>query len=239
MSELVQNCPRCGAKAITFDVKAAHQTSYAYGWQLNVEAFSLCRNCSKTTTFLLSQKHDHSNIKLDEKEIIGIKGTLNNLFSLQGFVSVKDKAPTPPPAHLPKDIEKAFREGAVCSSVGCYNAAATMFRLCLDLATRGMLPEADCTGLNNKIRRSLGLRLEWLFDNNLLPAALRELSQCVKDDGNDGAHEGILDGEDAEDLNEFAYLMLERIYTEPQRIALAKDRMKQRKLKPKANDPIA
>lgn len=48
--------------------------------------------------------------------------------------------------------------------------------------------------------------MEWLFDNHLLPESLRGLAECVKDDGNDGAHEGILDKAAAEDLEDFAYL---------------------------------
>ena len=109
-------------------------------------------------------------------------------------------------------------------SIGCYNAASTMFRLCIDLSTRAMLPAGDAEGLNSRVRRNLGLRLPWLFDNGILPEALRELSSCIKDDGNDGAHEGSLNKEDAENLLDFTYVILERIYTEPKRIQLAKER---------------
>ncbi|MFP3847796.1 DUF4145 domain-containing protein [Pseudomonas sp. W5-01] len=231
MSELVEGCPRCGAQAITFDVKAAHQTGFLYGWQLNAEVFAACRNCHKSTTFFLVQKNDHMELKIDEKVLVGLSVTLNNVFLIQGFVSSKDRVANPPPDYLPPNIDKAYREGALCSSIRCYNAAATMFRLCLDLATRPMLPAQDVNGMNNRIRRSLGLRLEWLFRNNVLPAALEELSHCVKNEGNDGAHEGTLEEQDAADLNDFAHLMLERIYTEPRRIAIAKERMDQRKNK--------
>ncbi len=95
-----------------------------------------------------------------------------------------------------------------------------------------MLPQDDTNGLNRRIRRSLGLRLPWLFDQNILPEALRELSVCIKDDGNDGAHEGTLSEEDAEDILDFAYVMLERIYTEPKRIELAKERRSNRRERP-------
>ena len=109
-------------------------------------------------------------------------------------------------------------------SIGCFNAAGTMFRLCIDLSTRAMLPAEEVEGLNPKVRRDLGLRLPWLFDNRILPDPLRELSSCVKDDGNDGAHEGTLKKEDADDLLDFTYALLEPIYTEPKRLQLAKER---------------
>ena len=96
-----------------------------------------------------------------------------------------------------------------------------MFRLCVDHATVALLPEANENGLNSAVRRSLGLRLEWLFANGRLPEALRDLSHAVKEDGNDGAHAGILQEQDAEDLLDFTVALLERLYTEPKRIELA------------------
>jgi hypothetical protein len=104
-----------------------------------------------------------------------------------------------------------------------------MFRLCIDLATRPLLPEEELDGLTRKIRRDLGLRLPWLFDNSKLPSDLRELSSCIKDDGNDGAHAGTLKKEDAEDLLEFASAFLERLYTEPEKLRLAKERRDDRR----------
>jgi hypothetical protein len=91
------------------------------------------------------------------------------------------------------------------------------------------LPESDSNGLNAKIRRSLGLRLKWLFEQSLLPNALEDLSSCIKEDGNDGAHEGTLGKEDAEDILDFTFALLERMYTEPERLRLAKERREARR----------
>ena len=137
--------------------------------------------------------------------------------NIEGFINLKDIVTESAPDHLPLDIKNAFQEGATCLAVNCYNAAGTMFRLCLDLATRSKLPAPDAEGLNVKVRRDLGLRLPWLFDQGLLPEDLLELSACVKDDGNDGAHAGTLKKEDAEDLMDFTVALLGRMYTEPER----------------------
>ena len=104
-----------------------------------------------------------------------------------------------------------------------------MFRLSLDITTRSLLPQEETEGLNAKTRRDLGLRLPWLFDNGRLPESLRDLSTCVKEDGNDGAHAGNLSEEDAEDLLDFSYALLERLYTEPARIRDATERRKVRR----------
>jgi hypothetical protein len=223
MSELVANCPRCGAKAMTFDLVNQIPIHIRYDWQAWFEAFCVCRACNKSTIFVLSQKdiHDKEEIK---KGLSKLDRAVNQVMKVESHISLKDAATQQPPEHLPKNIEAAFREGAACMSIGCYNAGGTMFRLCIDLATRAMLPEGDAEGLNAKTRRDLGLRLPWLFDNGVLPEALRELSACIKEDGNDGAHQGTLGEEDAGDILDFTYVLLERLYTEPKRIEIAKER---------------
>ncbi len=165
------------------------------------------------------------------KGLLNLEQALNRFVTIEGFVSLKDRSGEAPPEHLPSDIEAVFREGATCLAVGCNNAAGTMFRLCLDLATRERLPE-DAPGLNTSVRRNLGLRLPWLFDSGKLPEALRELSGCVKEDGNDGAHAGTLTVKEAEDLLDFTRILLERLYTEPARIRLARERRDKRRGEP-------
>ena len=230
MSELVADCPRCRSKKITFDLLCYILTGIEYAWQHYCEAFCICRACNHSTVFILSQndpKHkDHFT-----KELIKLPIAVNQVATVEGHISLKNMASEHPPEHLPKNIEAAFREGASCLSIACYNAAATMFRLCIDLATKAMLPTDNEEGLNESIRRSLGLRLAWMFDHHLLPEALRDLSSCIKDDGNDGAHEGSLGENDARDILEFTYVLLERIYTEPKRLELAKERRTARRSK--------
>ena len=103
-----------------------------------------------------------------------------------------------------------------------------MFRLCVDLATRPLLPDPKDAGAtlqpNSKTRRDLGLRLRWLFDNGLLPTGLSQLAKCIREDANDGAHVGSLTKADAEDLLDFTIALLERLFTEPKRLELAEAR---------------
>jgi hypothetical protein len=161
--------------------------------------------------------------------IMGFEGSVNDFFEVRGYVSLKDFSRREPPEYLPEDIRAAFIEGATCHSVGCPNAAATMFRLCVDHATKALLPGTDTNGLNSTIRRSLGLRVRWLLDQLLLPETLRDLSTCIREDGNDGAHAGILSDADVEDLIDFTSILLERLYTEPERLKLARQRRDSRR----------
>jgi len=229
MSELVANCPRCGSRQITFDVTAVKIIGQEYGWQYWYEAFGICRHCSRTTIFVLSESVNTDYKNVHEVGLLKVTGALNRYVTVERHVSLKDQSSIAPPAHMPKEIEAIFKEGATCLAVGCYNAAGTMFRLCVDLATRAMLPTEESEGLNAKVRRDLGLRLPWLFANGRIPDVLKELSSCIKEDGNDGAHAGTLKQPDAEDLLDFTTALLERIYTEPERLKLAQERRDSRR----------
>jgi hypothetical protein len=229
MSELVADCPRCRASRITFDLTAYKVVGMAYGWQQLYEAFCICRHCGLPTIFDLSDKGQQEKKYIKETGLDRIGVAVNPLINIKGFVSLKDNVGEPPPEHLPDLINAVFEEGATCLAVGCFNAAGTMFRLSVDLATKALLPEIDEEGLNAKIRRNLGLRLPWLFAQGLLPDALHELSMCIKEDGNDGAHKGTLTQTDVEDILDFTTALLERLYTEPHKLHLAKERREKRR----------
>ena len=232
MSELVADCPRCKAKQMTFDLISQIPTVVHYDWQQWYEAFCICRSCSRSTIFVLSQSEYSANDLLTKTTLSDLNFAVNKVLKVEGHVSLKDQVAVQPPPHLSENIEAAFREGAACQAIGSFNAAAAMFRLCVDLATKPLLPEENSQGLNNATRRNLGLRLPWLFDSGVLPEALRELSSCIKDDGNDGAHDGSLGEEDAADVADFTFELLERLFTEPERLRLAKQRREERR-KPK------
>ncbi|WP_312809478.1 DUF4145 domain-containing protein [Agrobacterium cavarae] len=222
MSILTADCPRCGAKNMSFDLKEQTLAGVVNDWQRILEVFCVCRGCSQSTVFRVRQRNSQSSVVI-ERGLCDFVGAVNKFVAIERYISIRDNSIQPPPEHLPENIKRIFEEGAACMAVGCYNAAATMFRLCLDLATKAMLPE-EAEGLNNSIKRNLGLRLPWLFNNGLLPAALSDLSSCIKDDGNDGAHEGLLTKEDSADILDFTFILLERLYTEPKRIEIAAQR---------------
>jgi hypothetical protein len=243
MSLLITDCPRCGAKQITFDVVAQSHCGTLHNWQNWFETFCVCRACGRSTVFLIGLTDiNYRDTFYQAKGIVSFPDALNPYFEIERFISIRDNVSTKPPEHLPDDIKKAFIEGAACLSIECNNAAATMFRLCVDLATRPLLPprkgedeadesepsttadskpkDADEPQPNRKQRRDLGLRLKWLFDNGKLPSDLRGLAGCVHQDGNDGAHVGNLSKEDAEDLIDFTSILLERLFTEPEKLKL-------------------
>ena len=240
MPLLVADCPRCGAAAHTFDVLAHIYRSQDYGWVNYHEVFSVCRNCDLPTIFGIRMTIKGREIDLEQSqdisnrpnEIMSVKGSLNRFFEVVRYVSLRDNQQIEPPEHLSGAINKVFKEAAACYSIECYNAAGTMLRLCLDLASRPLLPDPSKSEVlqpDERQRRELGRRLGWLFQQGLVPVELKGLATCVREDGNDGAHAGNLSKEDASDLLDFTVAFLERLITEPKKLELAEARRKERR----------
>ena len=232
MPTIVEDCPRCGAKSMTFDVVSDVWQGTRYNWQDIIEVGAICRRCKGQSVLRISLTEVGAKGRFHETgSVTKLVGDLEPLFRSDGFIDVSEVNAMDAPENLPPDIDAAFREGAKCLAIDCPNAASSMFRLCLDMATRSLLPpvEEPPNGPSNHERRNLAPRLRWLFDHGLLPADLRDLSTAVKENGDEGTHEGKLTEADAADVFDFAVALLERLYTQPARIAAAQERRAARK----------
>ena len=213
MALLVTDCPRCGARKITFDLSRQHRIQSRV-W----ETFSVCRECGRSTVFVLSGARSPL-----EAETAGTH------VNIRGYVSIADHNTRTAPDHVPPDIAAAFNEGARCLAIDCFNAAAAMFRLALDILTRERIISGDLVPPDEQTARVLGRRLKWLLKIENLPEGLRDMASVVKDDGNEAAHRGTVDKETAEDLIDFTERLLTQLYTEPARIKTAKERSVKRR----------
>lgn len=238
MSTFVFDCPNCAAKNSTFDVNGFTPIPvepYFDAWSL----FSTCRSCGISCCITASLNIDTFNgvnnryLELSTKQntiidFLGTNGDLNKRFE-DFFYSPILPNTILPPEYLPEEIQTIFIEATKCFSIGCYNASGAMFRLCLDITTKHLVEIHLHLNPSSNDNRSIHSRLTWIFNNNVLPRGLEDLSRCIKDDGNDAAHDGSLGKVEAEDLLDFTYELLENVYTQPERIKIAKSRREQRR----------
>ena len=160
--------------------------------------------------FVLSESVNGNYKLVHDKGLLNIAGGVNRYVGIEGFISLKDTAAVEPPEHIPENVEKIFREGRHAYPLDATSAAGTMFRLCIDIVKREMLPEGDVEGLNARARRDLGLRLPWLFDHGNLPEACESYRLvCAKTVTTVPMQEPSTQ-EDAEDLLDFTIMLLER-----------------------------
>jgi len=214
---------------MTFDVVSQVHVFTLHTWQNWYEIFCECRSCDLSTVFLVGLGNTGLKDTLSQSQgIVNFSDDLRPYIEIEGFISVRDLVSINPPEHLPDEIKNAFNEGAACLSIDCFNAAASMFRLCVDLVTLPLLSVRE-DKTKPKPYDTLGRRLRWMFDNKILPGELRELATCIREDGNDGAHAGTLTKADADDLVDFTIALLERLITEPKKLELAKERRETRR----------
>jgi hypothetical protein len=137
----VDDCPRCRAANMTFDVLNAIPFERQYSWQRRYEIFCVCRNCRVSTVFVIGQRADaESDFLANHESLVTLQGALNQYFDTLGVVCLKDMGGQAPPEFVPSNIATAFAEGATCIVTNCFNAAGAMFRLVIDLSTRPLLP---------------------------------------------------------------------------------------------------
>ncbi len=234
MPIILYDCPRCTGSYVTFDVKSCNElgTTKNTTWQHMYELFSVCRNCKKSTILIVVlSSYEHKNSLKKNEDVMGVKDSLNNVFKIEGFIGLRHNASHSAPDSVPENIKAVFEEAATCISNQCWNAAGAMFRTCVDLATKDMLPKENPKDLTSYQRNKLAPRIEWLFKKKKLPAELKKFANYIREDGNDSVHDGALKEEQARSLLDFTDLLLDRIYAKP---AELKKRIKEQK-KRKAN----
>ncbi|WP_343502371.1 DUF4145 domain-containing protein [Alloyangia pacifica] len=237
MATITGDCPRCGVKHTTFDIRANNfsERDYVFSgteWRKKMELDSICRGCNMGT-ILVAEIASYDCSKIDSLKVTDRlrdeKSSMSKCLKILGYISLKDRSREAPPEHIPDAVRAAYVEADTCLSTDCWNASAAMFRTCIDLATKSLLPKDNEDGLNHQKRNRLHDRLEWLFSTNRLPLSLKPLAACVKDIGNDGVHDCSLEAADAADLRDFTRVLLERVFTEPARVNLAIQRREERR----------
>jgi hypothetical protein len=226
----VADCPRCGVQKSTFTIGEAWPVG-SKDYREFYEFFLICRSCSRGSLALITENEANQPAPSQFADIYITRAfpLKEWLFTVPGQRSC--------PEYAPEEVERLFNEGSKCFAIGCFDAAGTMFRKVLDVATRARVPsapgegdKADPSFISWKEYKDLGLRIPWLLDRGLLPQGLRELASCVHQDGNDAAHaaEG-LGRDEAADLQDFTVLILEDLYTYPGRVAENQRRREERR----------
>jgi hypothetical protein len=219
---LAADCPRCGQPKTTFDVLSCVPGS---GSDL-FEAFALCRHCWRPSIAELYNRNSTDPPSAYRSQYI------NHTFDIRKWVQVIPTA-RQCPEYVPDGIERIYAEAAKCEAIGLWDAAGAMFRKVLDASTRLVTPSpiADDTATPAwKVYKDLRLRLDWLFERQLLDPALREISSCIHQDGNDAAHSlAGIGREEATDLADFTTLALRTMFTLPGQIDENKRRRQERR----------
>lgn len=219
MAMLILDCPRCGERKMTHDFKS--WTAYMEQGH-RCELFLQCRHCNRSFVVLAAEGQGPGTVQSAFNE----SGTLNGKLKIETVIRPRGSLAAAP-EHTPPEICNIFNEGAECLSIGCWNAAGSMFRKIVDEVSKAALPvegEPD-----RHTRFNLKARLAWLFQHNLLPREVEGLADCIREDANDAVHNAPIGKAEADDLLDFTTELLERVYTLPGRLRVAEERRKARR----------
>ena len=185
---LVYGCPRCGAQKITFDILSSICVyEHVNAWEQKHEIFGYCRSCKKSSVFLVKPNED-----LQIQHLIKDQSNLNENVDVIEVVISGLLNPKSVPIHLPEQVEIPFREATMCQAIQAWNAAGCMFRTTVDLATKELLQKLQDKTPPKEVKDNLAKRIKWLFEEGYITKKLQELSTCIRNDGNDAAHEANL-----------------------------------------------
>jgi Domain of unknown function (DUF4145) len=229
-SEFCADCPNCNVKSVTFF--ACHASIPLINEYNNFDISGVCRQCNVQTLFASTARHQivdnamQNGIRVSQviQSSIANGSALNHLIEVSTVKLQKSAFTRSVPEYLPDDITSAYSEALLCISVGCWNATGAMFRKCVDISTREILSRQQTTANEKTTKLNLKRRLEEMFVQNILPDDLRELSDCIREDGNDAVHDHPLGQSECDDLHDFTERFLDRLYSEPKRLEIAKAR---------------
>ncbi len=124
------------------------------------------------------------------------------------------------PDHVSDAVRRPFVQGLDNAERGNSDAAASMFRKAIDVATRELDPST--TG------KPLAKRIDLLADNGKLTSDLKEWAHLIRLDGNQGAHDDEeLSRDEIEQLKEFTRLFLIYTFTLPAQVQARKEEASQ------------
>ena len=241
MTIIFDDCPACGAKDMEFDINNVNDCSFPrhYDSPETFDAFasgqkgrcrrydllSVCPKCHNEIAFVISEPYDWETDERTERDHpMKQIGLIEYNFQIEGIVRVCDNVAILPPDFIPQNIKAVFEEAIRCLSMQCWNAAGAMFRACLDLTTKDKLEK-------KYHRNSLLKRIDYFFEDGKLSNDLEELANCIRKDGNDGVHDATLKKDDSFEILNFTVMLLEEIYTTPEKIKQAKEKRDKRKAK--------
>ncbi len=207
MSTFVHDCPRCGANKVTMVVHGACPQLPVHDLRKSIwEVQGRCRACGGSAIFCMVAHPQNLEAFAAGFTMGEIDLTLH--VDQLGPLVLLGTSRKRPPEHVPARVSAIFEEATTCQAARCWNAAATMFRLVVDLATREFLEGLPDDSASRRVQRELSARVQWLHANGHISAGLEQLAECIREDGNDGAHHATIGEPEVEDMLDFTDQLL-------------------------------
>lgn len=199
MPVLVYDCPRCASARMTHELVYARKLDQAGNV---LHAMMACARCNDTSVVVLLPLPVGS---LTPKDVPHIEDYFKP-------IDIRPKPETiEAPYGTPDRIARRFIEAEGGFRSGHWNSAVTMYRSCLDIATKQLAP--------NHAKLAMAKRIRAMSTDNQLPPAMADWADQVRLDGNEAVHgEDEFSEDEAAPLRHFTRMFLTYAYEMPQRV---------------------
>lgn len=209
------DCPYCLTARVAFSIEAQWETLWrdpdTFLDYTHVIAY--CGGCGRGVLGIIQKTGNSSHPVQLEGDIDG-----------RGWETVEVHPVAPsiePPEHVPGPIADTL-SGALKSLVGrIWPGAGMLARKTVEMAVAAKLGQAEVANLKAAMSK--------LKDAGELPSYVGEWGEHIRALGNDAAHRGDFNEEEAREAVEFAKEFAMSLYTRPERIRLARDRYETKK----------
>lgn len=206
---IIQNdCPYCGTKSVAFSI--VHQQQCTKTDPCLWDVLATCARCSRGVIIAYRVPENVKPASCVEHP---------NRRRLVQFVSVFPSPPnTEAPEYTPDNVANYFRQAKDSQNNGNWDAAGAMFGKALEIALKEKFPD---------IKGKLNVRIQKAADDHKLTAELAGWAHHVRILRNEAVHdEEPLKQEDVEDVEAFAHVILQYLFTLPGELEEARDRRK-------------
>lgn len=211
MAFFVRDCVRCGVKKVQHFVVGNNRIRYRH-W----EVAGACAHCSSISIYDWISPNDNIGINSYENSLEQSDATLAEMPIRIATTAMELSE------HIPERIAGLFREANECRQMTWYEAAGSMYRKTLDVATKYIYSH-DPRLVDKKPADALRVRIKSLGEMKILDNDIVELADIVALDGNDATHDiDPYTREEAEALEDLTLDLLERLFVRPARIAAVK-----------------
>lgn len=221
-------CPFCGTTDISctiiaFSQKSNHTNSLK-PTRTNNDSIGQCQGCFSYLLlyFRVLNKHNSPGTEshfVDFDELSGLINQFNGKkYSITLLGTSPKKTPELIPDHLPNNVRRALLDAEKALNHGLYSPAAGYYGKAVDRAITPLLK-------NPPARAMLGQKLALLADMALLPTAMIDWINLIKDDRNFALHDDDRDFDNAEEIEptrEFTQMLLTYLYTMPEKVKIAR-----------------
>lgn len=205
MPVLVHDCPYCGAEHVGFEFLSSRPAP-SLGQHVYNSMFA-CNACAKAVVALIRTKG--ANVEV-------ILGNVNDSIHIHSIQIFPQRQAASCPEYCSPEISKAFLQAEENIMRGHAEAAASMDRRAIEIATKLIAPDLAAKKLNERIND--------LSTRHMITPALKDWAHGLRIFGNEALHdiEGVTI-EEARQAHELTRFMLIYLFTLPEQVRLSKE----------------